>query len=214
MSTIAEMARAEADETEAHEAEAAEAGELDENETTVAPEVEDEPEASVGEAEIRKAEKAIEAQRRKLAGILGDGAVAHECLFCTGLGFVPELPPLGALAQVVDEGGPALAWSAPGQPPADLLQAADKATCDACNGYGEQVTGSRNPHALTAPCGKCNGNGWMGVIPPSQGYTIPPVTTGPGGIPPAPSAPLIPPDAWDRPQGHPHYGIPPSMVGA
>ena len=213
MSSIAEKARLEADEVEAAEAEAAEAGELDENETTTDDDADTE-DAPLSEADLRKAERAIEAQQKKLAGILGEGMVAHECLVCQGLGFVPAVPDAGAFAVVVDaDGAAALQWSQPGDPPPFLRVAPDKERCPECDGYGETVTGSRSPHALTAPCGKCSGNGWiirardagLPVLPPSNTSTVSAVANG--------SSQQVPADAWDRPYGHPHYGIPPSMVG-
>lgn len=204
----------EADEVEAAEADAAEAGELDENETTVDDETEVEDSAAISEADLKRAERAIEAHQRKIGGILGDDMVAHECLLCQGLGFVPAVPEPGSFAVVVDDGGPVLQWSQPGEPPPFLSVAPDKERCPECDGYGETVTGSRSPHALTAPCGKCSGNGWVIKARDAQPFVLPPSNTSTISAAPQPQTPQVPDDAWGRPYGHPHYGIPPSMVGS
>ena len=65
--------------------------------------VEKEPQAfaSIGEKEIRAAERARDAYRKKIASILGDVAVVHECLLCAGLGYLPDLPPQGTTFSIV-----------------------------------------------------------------------------------------------------------------
>lgn len=213
MSSIAEKARMEADEVEREEEEALEAESEHAEPEPGDGDGEQEAEASISQEAIRKAERAIEAQRRKLAGIIGDAAVAQECPLCTAVGFLPELPPVGAMLTVVQDGdGIALDFSAPGDL-SQFPQAPDKGPCPECAATGQVQTGSKNPHAMIAPCSKCSGNGWVMIARPTPGMTIPPPTTGPGGVVVPDGAASVPADAWDRPFGHPHYGLPPSMVG-
>jgi hypothetical protein len=219
MATLQEMVEEEATRAEAEpedEDEDADAGErADESEEAEeAEEAEAEPEALavIGEAEIRKAERARDAQRKRLAGILGEGYVSHECLFCSGLGFTPEPPPVGTSFLIVEsEGGLAFAVTPP-TPDIPLLQAPDKAMCLECDGYGEVLSGSKASHGLVTPCSKCMGNGWV-MIP----RDLPPPISGlPGPVvlPPGPVAVAISggEDAWGRPAGHQHWGVPPAMI--
>lgn len=86
--------------------------------------------------------------------------------------------------------------------------------CDACDGWGRVLSGSRVPEQATVPCTACTGSGHK------------PKLEVPGAPPPLPEQPApqphIPgadngsglPDAWGRPVGHPHYNIHPAMVGA
>lgn len=213
MATITELveqeaARAEAEEPDEEEEEAE--GEPEPEPEAEEPEEGAEPEAlaQIGEAEIRRAEKAREAQQRKLAGILGEEYVAHECLFCSGLGFTPEPPPLGTVLTVV-QGEEGLAFEAqPPQTSAPLLQAPDKAMCPECDGWGEVFSGSKAAHGAITPCSKCSGNGWVQV--PRVETAPAPIPPGiPGGAPPSLEGV---PDAWGRPYGHQHWGVPPAQI--
>jgi len=211
-----ELVRAEAepedDEDGEEEAEAEEAPAEpepeEEGEGESEPEAQAPPLAQIGPDDIRKAENAREAQKRKLAGILGEEYVAHECIFCSGLGFTPEPPPAGTVLTVV-QGEDGLAFEAqPPQTSAPLLQAPDKATCPECDGWGEVLSGSKAPHGAITPCSKCSGNGWVMVArdeplaPPAPEYPGPSATVEALGVP----------DAWGRPPGHQHWGVPPAMI--
>lgn len=219
MTSIAERVRAEADEAEA------EFPDEPEDETAGEPEPEPEPEdeaeaepeqptglAPIGPDEIRKAERAVDAQRRKLTSILGAEYVAHQCLLCSGLGFTPEPPPLGATFTVGTDADGLVLEVQP--PPAEvpLEHAPDKTTCDECKGWGEVLTGSKAPHGMVAPCSKCAGNGWV-MVARSE-----PVALDFGQVPQVPSPEAIAaasggaPDAWGRPTGHAHWGVPPASV--
>lgn len=175
-------------------------------------EQEQEPLAHIGPTEIAKAERAREAQRKKLAGILGDAYVAHECVLCTGLGFLPELPPLGTtLTLVAGEDGPAI-MAEPPPTEIPLLEAPDKTRCPECDGWGEVLSGSRTSHGMVTPCGKCSGNGWI-IVARTEPLLAPLPAP---GVPPAPTnGPQsygFGPDAWGRPEGHQHWGVPPSQI--
>lgn len=168
--------------------------------------------APIGPEEIRKAERARSDQQKRLARILGAEYVAHECLFCTGLGFTPELPPVGATFHIVQGAdGPTFEVQGPTDD-IPLLTAPDKTMCDECDGYGEVLTGSKAPHGMVAPCSKCAGNGWIMVARES------PVVL---DFSPALASPVAgvavqgsngAPDAWGRPAGHVHWGVPPASV--
>jgi hypothetical protein len=186
----------------------------DEDETGEEESQEEEPSAlaPIGEAEIRKAEKASEAQRRKLAGILGESYVAHECIFCAALGFTPELPPVGAVLTIVETEEGVGYTAEPPPPEIPLLEAPDKERCPECDGWGEVLSGSRNSHGMVTPCSKCQGNGWV-MVP----RTEPPAAHVPdAGFYQAPPVPIFSPsgapDAWGRPSGHQHYGRAPADI--
>lgn len=179
-------------------------------------EAEAEPEAAgpppIGPDEIRKAERAINAQRKRLGEILGADAVAHDCILCSGMGFLPGLPPIGTkLVVAEDETGIGVVAEEP-LDAQGYRTAADKAVCDECDGLGQVVTGSKVPHAILAGCSKCAGNGWVTVardagvnayVPPA-----PALPTLPPGMEPA----NMPPDSWGRAWGHQHYGVPPAQI--
>lgn len=211
MSDVVKMANEEADQVEAEEEDAGEAGELDD---PVEPEPEPEDEPVVDEAAIRKANRAIEDQRARLAKILGDAAVAHDCILCGALGYTPEPPTVGMTFEVVDTGdGIALDFRAP-RDVSRYKMALDKQMCDECDGEGLTQTGAKREGKELDQCGGCSGNGWkLKAREQPQTFYVPPLTTTTGNGAPATPAPL-PPDAWDRPPGHEHYGIPPAAIGS
>src|SRR5438874_3222775 len=209
-----EAAAAEADDDEEEAAAADEPTPEPEPEPEPGPEPEPEPQAfaAIGEKEIKAAERARDAYRKKIGAILGDAAVTHECLLCAGLGFLPDLPPAGTTFSIVltEEGPQLLAQEALSEP--DYLPAKDKATCDWCDGFGQVLSGSKNEHGRVVMCTKCAGNGWVQIpvaepvplvaaSPPVPDYT-------PNGAAERPGVP----DAWGRPPGHQHWGVPPAQV--
>ena len=219
MATLQEMVEEEATRAEAEpedeDSDEDEDKDSDEGEEAKeAEEAEAEPEALavIGEAEIRKAERARDAQRKRLAGILGEGYVSHECLFCSGLGFTPEPPPVGTSFVIIQgEDGLAFEVSAPATE-IPLLQAPDKAMCDECDGWGEVLSGSKASHGMVTPCSKCMGNGWV-MVPREATVTLYPA----GGSTNAAPGPIAVAlgggeDAWGRPPGHQHWGVPPAMI--
>jgi DnaJ-class molecular chaperone len=44
-------------------------------------------------------------------------------------------------------------------------------TCDACNGYGSVITGSKAPGRETTVCIACSGNGYRTVTPQPENVT-------------------------------------------
>jgi hypothetical protein len=168
--------------------------------------------AAIGPEEIAKAEKAIAAHRKKLAGIFGPEAVAHDCFACAGMGFTPELPPDGMTFRVVyTEAGAELVAESP-VPDTPLREAPDKEACPECDGIGQVLSGSRNPHARVVGCSKCSGNGWIVKArePEPMTYSPEPVAS---GMPNGGQASIgTIPDAWGRPAGHKYWGVPPADV--
>lgn len=167
---------------------------------------------TIGPDDIRKAERARETYRKKIGDILGAEAVAHECVLCAGLGYLADLPPLGTeFTFEQGEGGPELSFR---QPPAtpDYRQASDKTTCPECDGFGHTLTGAKKPAQEVWQCAKCGGAGWIGVGPQGtapvsldfQPHTEP--AQGNGGDA------GVGIDAWGRPAGHQHWGVPPAMI--
>ena len=177
-------------------------------------EAEDQPSglAPIGPDEIRKAERAVDAQRKKLAGILGAGYVEHECIFCSALGFVPDVFPPGTLVQVgpTENGEPYLVQAPAELPP--LQTAPDKERCPECDGEGEVLTGSKTANGAVWQCAKCQGNGWIQRARDADNALAAPGAPGvPVAAAPVPvDASMV--DAWGRPGGHQHWGVPPAMI--
>lgn len=213
MATLTEMVEEEAARAEAEESEEEEESEEPELEPEPEPEPE-EPEAfaAIGEKEIKQAQRAIGAQRKKLAGIFGEAAVAHDCPLCAAMGFLPELPPPGTTFSIEpSEGGYEFVAQAPRQEP-PYVQAPDKEACPWCDAYGFVLSGSKFEHARVTSCFKCSGNGWVtkpveGQPPTVSDFTIAAVTT-----PSSPAGPELPDDAWGRPYGHKHWGVHPKDI--
>ena len=175
-------------------------------------EPEPEPAQAIGPDELRKAERAIDAHRKKLAGILGESYVAHDCLLCAGVGFVPELPPIGTVLTLAEtEEGPTLEFAAPNTAES-YPEARDKQACDWCEAFGFVRSGSKNPNAAVVPCSKCSGNGWVAkpVDVPPAATTYAQATYAEANTPPPP--PGIGEDPWGRPAGHKHWGVAPALI--
>jgi hypothetical protein len=71
-----------------------------------------------------------------------------------------------------------------------LKVSAHHQVCEACNGYGQVISGSLNPNAATVPCVECQGYGHVPKLAevsmtPANGVTAPaPVITQPATEPP------------------------------
>jgi hypothetical protein len=84
--------------------------------------------------------------------------------------------------------------------------------CDRCNGWGELDYPTRNPHMARQTCPACAGNGY---VPEQQAEQTPAPVLPLPSFPSAPAPPTpqyAPHDPWGRPQGHPHYGLDPAAV--
>lgn len=212
MSHVTELADAEAERVEA------ELGPDDpeptpepEPEPTPEPEPEAPPQALAPDVKDR-AERAIAAQRRKLAGILGDAAVAHECFVCTALGFLPGLPEPGTRLVVIPDGEGVTFDVEEAPPEIPLKEDTTKVECEVCDGYGELLAPTKVPTARVVFCTTCNGQGWV----VAQVAQFAPNVAGTLGTAPAGQENVakvtMPDDAWGRPFGHEFYGRAPETI--
>jgi hypothetical protein len=101
------------------------------------------------DALIKKAEKAQTNYAKRIRDIFGDNAPQYDCPACNGLGLVWN----------VDE------------PQQELVHPDNLVTCDACNGYGSVITGSKAPGRETTVCIACSGNGYRTVTPQPENVT-------------------------------------------
>jgi hypothetical protein len=193
VTSLAERARAEADEVEAAEA-------AEEEETTPEPEPEPEPEptpepvAVAAPVDQDKIERAVKTYMTSMARAFGDSAdQLQPCTRCSGelLGFEPQ------------------------QPPIELKQAPDLEACTMCEGLGQFLSGAKLGEFIAVSCSRCNGKGYiprsLETPAPSLNYTWTP----PPQADPYPGfgiafVPMVggSPDQFQRPAGHPHYGLP------
>lgn len=133
------------------------------------------------------------------------------CPLCTGEGFMTPLP-AGAMPPELWDAVTALAGQVQGQ---DLQADQDYVVCDNCGGYGNTKIADSKLEGLAKQCDRCLGTGYVKTTAVTNVVQIPTVPQIPS-TPPLP-APVSygapgPNDAWDRPTGHPHYGIPPAAV--
>jgi hypothetical protein len=178
-------------------------GDGDDEPTEPDPEAKAPEPPAMGEVDVERMGKQVERANKTYRAALGkveglEFDAFAECEKCNGMGFVP--PDFVA--------------------PPELLPAPDKALCDGCNGWGVQTTPSLNEQHAVEQCIVCNGNGWrLQAIPEPapafSGGNFPAINT--AGYPGAGDAnglPMpAPTDAWQRPLGHPHFGVPPASLG-
>lgn len=105
--------------------------------------------ADGSDALIKKAEKAQTNYARRIRDIFGDNAPQYDCPACNGLGLV---------------------WNTEEAQP-ELVHPDNLVTCDACNGYGSVITGSKAPGRETTVCIACSGNGYRTVTPQPENVT-------------------------------------------
>lgn len=116
-----------------------------------------EPPATVAQREgsadvAKKLERAVSDQKKRLARILDTDLEGCECPTCDGLGYTPG--GMGEAPQFVH--------------PDNLV------ACEACNGYGQLVTGSKNPAHELAICTTCTGFGYVTKqAQPQNVHTLP-----------------------------------------
>lgn len=212
--TVREIAEREALEAEAEQGDDepdGDAGDLDEQEGQADT---DQPPAPPTQKELEAAQRALDKENRRhssaVAKIMGaDFAELLECPCCQIPGFVFPFQ----AGTVHDEERRAAVEAYLGASGPNYVEATDRARCEACDGLGEVLSGSRNPLHRVVPCSPCGGLGWVQVsaqVAPlsaghSDGYmkTAQPVQQTNGDVP----------DLWGRPPGHPHYGMAPAAVG-
>ncbi len=98
--------------------------------------------------------------------------------------------------------------------PQAFNDAPDYERCDVCDGWGEVLTGAQKEISRTAVCNACGGKGFKGKLMAVPALPAPAPMPYPGQSVPFISAPSGIPDQWNRPAGHPHWGLDPASVGA
>ncbi len=215
MPTALEVAEREAQEAEAEYPEGEDAEEAEQEEATPEPEPEPEPapepmSEKEFEAMARKMDAESQRHEKRVRELLGEQWTDwKECPLCPVPGYVPaaaapEFDPMqrmAVLAAMGDEAEP------------DYRSNPNFEACPDCNGYGDVLTGSKRQTNRLQGCPRCAGLGYLDVRIPGQGVVTPqPVQAAPAPTwtPPNPDAQR---DSWNRPQGHPHYGIDPQYAG-
>jgi hypothetical protein len=129
-------------------------------------------------------EKALERElgwhAKAIAKALGDGFSDMEpCSACGTMGFTP-----------VDL-----------DPDPEVLHDEALTACNGCNGYGEVITGSRNPQHFTTTCTKCQGSGYRPVADIELEQHAGQISTAPPSLPQIPPQPVYNPqtNTWDTP---------------
>lgn len=97
------------------------------------------PEPPSSEAVLKKADAANRRYHKQLDSILGAKSGHIDCPTCEGLGIV---------------------WD-DGKPAADFVHPDNLEACGYCNGYGQVISGSKNPDHQLVVCIKCNGLGYV-----------------------------------------------------
>lgn len=218
MSTLTDKAKAEAEEVEANEPneeeEEAEAGE----QAQPGPELEPEPESKSAAMTEQQAEREF-AKLEKKAQTYLEGALAiaskleipvQPCPLCTFPGLAI---PRSANEVTSDVEGAVLALIGKAVEPT-YKESQAYARCEACDGWGDVLTGARKDVSRTAMCVACGGKGFTNVVTPAPAQNLPAPAAFPGAQLAYTPLPAGVPDAWGRPAGHPHWGLDPAMVGS
>lgn len=217
-STLAEIARAEAEEAELPEVnpdvqpDDPEEGEAEEADDQPEPlEQPDTPEAPTPE-QIEARGKAWERERTRHMRELQKRdeyryAQSEVCLLCEGHGLY--WPVLGEPGDTLRR--EAIVTALGGQAPLEYRDDEATVACERCGALGMLRTGSKVPNQETHTCPDCNGQGWrsnvtVGTVSPI--FAQPSPGNGAATVPPTSQGA---PDAWGRPPGHKNYGVLPSM---
>lgn len=115
-----------------------------------------------GSAEVaKKLKQATQGYHTRIFNILGAEMEQKICPTCDGFGFADEQQ---------------VATSAAGLPD-DFVHPENYVTCDRCNGYGEILSGSKNPAHAVVTCTHCSGLGYrieQAQIPQAAVSYLPP----------------------------------------
>lgn len=165
------------------------------------------------EAIAKKIDQARKANATRLSNILEESALDYfPCPLCGDWtpGFVSTETP-----QRLDEERLAMLRMLVGSDPSTELEPAQGVIeCPSCKGHGLLAFPSKVPGIAQQTCSRCQGTGW--ILDPDakpEGGTVHPLPLAPQQPAAAPAA-AMPNDGWERPWGHPHYGMPPASVGA
>lgn len=212
MSSIVEQANAEADAVEAELGpdEELEADGEDEQEQEPEPETEALSQKQI-EAMFKKLDSEADRHTKRVQELTGDSfADLLPCPRCHPSipGFCGPPPPEGLPAEQI-----AAVDISMGRGGAAEYQMAPWAEmCATCAGLGSVLSGALTEHGRLIVCKACNGAGWVDKREPVQQQPQETLT-----LVQQPNQPVYPvsndgPDRWDRPPGHPHYGIEPKYV--
>lgn len=212
MSAATELANAEADQVEAELGPDEELEPDGEDEQEPEPEQPQESEASM-QARLKRISSQMDGEdkrhEKRYREILGeDFGMYAPCPLCQIAGYAFTYPPgtmseeqRAAVSIVLGETGATEYKPAPW---------AEK--CVICDGLGEVLSGSQTQNGRLIVCKSCNGAGWT-----EKREAPAPLAAVPNLGLEQPVQPVYPisadgPDRWDRPPGHPHYGIEPRYV--
>jgi hypothetical protein len=218
MNKIAEVAKAEADEAERETPAEPEEEEAAEGEPEPAPEPEPEPEPKAAAMTEQQSEREF-AKLEKKASTYLEGALdiarkleipVQPCPLCTFPGLAI---PRQANEVTSDIEGAVLALIGKGVEP-EYKPSQAYARCDTCDGWGDVLTGAQKDVSRTAMCVTCGGKGYVNQVQPTPIPAPLPAPAFPGSGTPYTPLPVGTSDAWNRPAGHPHWGLDPAMVGS
>jgi hypothetical protein len=215
MASIAERARAEADEAERENPDAEPVEPIEPEEEEAAEEEERAPEPEpITEAMLRaigeKVGKEDERHEKRLREIYGDLFAGRvPCPLCLQEGFLIPVEPgdfdpdqRGAVLAAMGESGPTHA-----------AVHQTKVRCPHCQGWGQLYTGSRNPAHEYDACLICSGMGTVerSVLEAADAHRASEANGAHVYLPP-PAAPAVN-DSWGRPPSHERYGVDPQYNG-
>ena len=173
-----------------------------------------EPSEPSSETVLAERHKALASETRRhetrLRTIYGnDFESLAVCPLCLADGWIVPAPP-GAMPP---EQWEAVQLAAGQAPDANYREADYAETCPTCDGWGQVLSGSKTDTQRLIPCRPCEGKGWkakLGEQQPAPTFALP--------VPPPPNGAVSidwtrPKDNWGRPEGHPHFGMEPSLVG-
>lgn len=213
MSHATEIAEREALAAEAENPDDEEAAEEADEETAESepePEPAEPPSDVLAEQDFAKVEKAAATYGKAVGRALEAGRIPFgPCPCCNIPGLVLPFDPNAA----DDQMRKAAIEAYLGEGEIDYRDASDTQLCAACDGWGEVKTGARNPNGRLKICIMCSGSGWVTKQAPPQPFQQAPQEPYPGAGLTYTQPPMGIQDAWNRPAGHPHWGLDPSTVG-
>jgi len=217
MSTLAEKARAEADEAEAENPDDVNAEPAEDDETQPEPEQETPAQAAAPQLTEQEAEREFAKLEKAAAKYLENALVSatklgipvESCPLCTFPGLAIPRAEHEVTSDVVAR---VLALIGRNVEP-EYKPSQAYIRCEACDGWGDVLTGAQKDVSRTAMCVQCGGKGYVNNVQPIIQTPAPAAPNFPGAGLAYTPLPNGTPDAWNRPPGHVHWGLDPSTVG-